>query len=78
MVGPYVVQVAQERDDLAGPEVLQLTDLARQVSKARTLRRTVVPVRLPGASGAAMRGGGLLRQHDGPRGRQTLAAWLAT
>ena len=69
-------------DDLAGPEVHQITDLARRVSHARGLHRRVVPVRLPGAAGAAMRGGGLLPVADGPRGNLTfgtwLAAWLAT
>lgn len=69
---------AGRADDLAGPEVHQLTDLARRVSRARELGRRVVPVRLPGAAGVAMRDGGLLPVEDGPRGRLTFDAWLAT
>ncbi|GEP39271.1 3-beta hydroxysteroid dehydrogenase [Nocardioides psychrotolerans] len=65
-------------DDLAGPEVHQITDLARRVSQARGLRRRVVPVRLPGAAGAAMRGGGLLPVMDAPRGTLAFDTWLAT
>ena len=65
-------------DDLAGPEVLQMTDLARRVSQAHGLGRRVVPVRLPGAAGSAMRGRGLLPDLDGPRGHLSFDAWLAT
>ncbi|WP_309647176.1 3-beta hydroxysteroid dehydrogenase [Nocardioides sp.] len=64
--------------DLAGPEVHQMADLARRVSRAQGTRRRVVPVRLPGAAGAAMRDGGLLPVADGPRGDLTFDAWLAT
>ena len=62
--------------ELAGPEQLQMVDLARQVA-ARDGRR-VVPVRLPGRAGAAMRSGALLPKADGPRGRITFAEWLAS
>ncbi|WP_341926549.1 3-beta hydroxysteroid dehydrogenase [Nocardioides psychrotolerans] len=64
--------------DLAGPEVHQMTDLARRVSQARGPHRRVIAVRLPGAAGAAMRDGGLLPVEDGPRGSLTFDAWLAT
>ena len=50
--------------ELAGPEQLQMTDLARAVVRARHLRRLVVPVRVPGATGRALATGGLLP--DGP------------
>lgn len=59
--------------DLAGPEVHDLVDLARRVANGRR----VVPVRVPGAAGRAMRTGGLLPQGDGPRGTVTFDAWLA-
>lgn len=61
--------------DLAGPEVHQMVDLARRVA-ARDGRR-VVPVRLPGKAGAAMRSGALLPTSDGPRGRVTFEEWLS-
>lgn len=63
--------------DLAGPEVHELVDLARTVSAARGLRRPVVPLRLPGATGRAMATGGLLPTGPGPRGSVTFTAWLA-
>jgi uncharacterized protein YbjT (DUF2867 family) len=63
--------------ELAGPERLQMVDLARRLSKARGLGRRVVPVRLPGAAGKAMRSGALVPTADGPRGRITFTEWLA-
>lgn len=62
--------------DLAGPERLDIVDLARQVSRARGVGRRVVPVRLPGTAGRAMRSGALTPSGDGPRGRQTFGEWL--
>jgi uncharacterized protein YbjT (DUF2867 family) len=63
--------------ELAGPERLQMVDLARRLSKARGLGRRVVPVRLPGAAGKAMRSGALVPEAHGPRGRTTFTEWLA-
>jgi uncharacterized protein YbjT (DUF2867 family) len=63
--------------ELAGPERLQMVDLARRLSKARGLGRRVVPVRLPGAAGEAMRTGALVPEAHGPRGRTTFTEWLA-
>lgn len=63
--------------DLAGPERLQMVDLARRVSEARRLGRRVVGVRLPGAAGRAMRSGALTPRSDGPRGRLTFEEWLS-
>ncbi len=62
--------------DLAGPEPLQMVDLARRVSRARGQGRRVVPVWMPGA-GKQMRKGSLLPTTDGPRGTQTFEEWLA-
>ena len=59
--------------DLAGPQVHDLVDLARRVADGRR----VVPVRVPGAAGRAMRSGALLPKGDGPRGTVTFDAWLA-
>jgi uncharacterized protein YbjT (DUF2867 family) len=63
--------------DLAGPEVLWMPDLSRRVVHALGPRRWVVPVRLPGATGRGMAGGGLLPAGAGPRGTQTFTEWLA-
>lgn len=63
--------------DLAGPEVHDLVDLARQVSHARGLGRRIVPVRLPGGAGRAMTDGSLLPAQDGLRGEVRFADWLA-
>jgi uncharacterized protein YbjT (DUF2867 family) len=45
--------------DLAGPETLQATAMARAVLDARGERGVVVPLPLPGAAGRAMRSGAL-------------------
>ncbi len=63
--------------DLAGPEVLEMTDLVREVVRRRRLRRVVLPLRVPGQAGKAMASGALLPVADGPRGQQTFADWLA-
>ncbi|WP_127479234.1 SDR family oxidoreductase [Nocardioides pantholopis] len=63
--------------DLAGPERLQMVDLARRVSEAHGLGRRVVGVPVPGASGRAMRGGALTPAAGGPRGSVTFEEWLA-
>ena len=63
--------------ELAGPDVHDLVDLARQVVRVIGQRRPVVPVRLPGATGRAMATGALLPTRPGPRGKQTFASWLA-
>lgn len=81
-VGEALVALAEagptgRAPDLAGPEPLQMVELARRVSRARGLGRRVVPVLMPGA-GKAFRSGALLPMSDGPRGRQTFDAWLAT
>ena len=62
--------------ELAGPEVEDVVDMARRVLRAQGSRRPVVGVRLPGAAGREMAGGGLLPTQDGPRGTQTFEQWL--
>lgn len=64
-------------EDLAGPEVHELVDLARAVSAARGLRRPVIPVRVAGATGRALATGGLLPTRPGPRGSLGFTEWLA-
>ncbi|MCD4532751.1 NAD(P)H-binding protein [Nocardioides sp. cx-169] len=63
--------------DLAGPERCDLVDLSRRVARARRLGRRVVPLRVPGGAGRAIRAGALTSSGGGPRGRQTFAQWLA-
>ncbi|MEU3465417.1 NAD(P)H-binding protein [Streptomyces sp. NPDC006733] len=63
--------------DLAGPRVEQLVDMVRRLLRARQQRRLLVPVTMPGATGAAMTGDGQLPDGPGPRGTQTFDAWLA-
>jgi uncharacterized protein YbjT (DUF2867 family) len=77
-VGQALVDLAEgdpvgRAPELAGPERLQMVDLARKVARGRR----VVPVRVPGAAGRAMRTGALVPTGDGPRGRVTFDAWLA-
>lgn len=64
--------------DLAGPEALQMVELARRVSRARGLGRRVVGLRVPGVMGKGLRSGGLLPTTDEPRGDQTFDEWLGT
>ncbi|MEV4823246.1 SDR family oxidoreductase [Micromonospora sp. NPDC049274] len=64
--------------DIAGPQQLRISDMARRLLRARGRHRVVLPLRLPGATGRAMAGGGLLPSTPGPRGRQTFDQWLAT
>lgn len=59
--------------ELAGPEVHELVDLVRQVARARGKRRLVVPLPLPGGSGAR---NGLLPAGEHTTGVQTFAEWL--
>lgn len=63
--------------EIGGPEQAELTDLARQLLRARGSRRIVVPLRIPGAAGRAAAGGALLPAGPGPRGREKFGEWLA-
>ncbi|MCR6489591.1 NAD(P)H-binding protein [Amycolatopsis sp. OK19-0408] len=61
---------------LAGPERLQMVDMARRLVKARRVRKVVVPVRLPGAAGKAMTDGGLLPAGPHREGVRTFADYV--
>ncbi|MEV0186227.1 NAD(P)H-binding protein [Streptomyces sp. NPDC050625] len=63
--------------ELAGPEQREMTAMVRQLKLVSGCRKVVIPVRLPGAVGRSMTGGGLLPQKEGPRGRQTFDEWVA-
>jgi hypothetical protein len=77
LVGLALAGPAGLAPELAGPQELQMVDMVRRVARARGLRRPVLGIRLPGAAGAAMAGGGQLPSGPGPRGVQTFAEWLA-
>ena len=82
-VGRTLVDLAEgppqgRATELAGPEEHDLPDLCRRVVRAQGLRRRVLGVRMPGAGGTAMAGGGLLPQGPYDAGRLTFDEWLAT
>ncbi|MGW0410178.1 SDR family oxidoreductase [Streptomyces collinus] len=83
-VARHLVDLAHGRPlglapELAGPEErLMMPDMVRRLKRVVGDRRPVVPVRLPGAAGRAMAGGGLLPTRPGPRGTVTFEQWLAT
>ena len=64
-VGRRLVEVASTpvvgpMTEVAGPEEIGLVAMARRTAEVRRSRRLIVPVRVPGAAGAAMRDGALL------------------
>jgi uncharacterized protein YbjT (DUF2867 family) len=63
--------------DLGGPEAHELVELSRRLVAATASRRRVVPVRLPGAGGRAMREGALLPGPGARRARTGFDEWLA-
>ncbi|MEV5801603.1 SDR family oxidoreductase [Streptomyces collinus] len=83
-VARHLVDLAHGRPlglapELAGPEErLLMPDMVRRLKRVVGDRRPVVSVRLPGAVGRAMAGGGLLPTGPGPRGSVTFEQWLAT
>jgi uncharacterized protein YbjT (DUF2867 family) len=62
--------------DIAGPEVLTLTDLAR--TWRRTRGRRLLPLRIPmvGKTGRAIRDGGLCEPNAAATGSRTFERWL--
>ncbi|MFJ8158056.1 SDR family oxidoreductase [Streptomyces sp. NPDC094468] len=56
--------------EIAGPDQLNMADMARRIVRAHGRRRLVVPVSLPGRAGRAIAAGGLL-----PRGQYVLGRW---
>jgi uncharacterized protein YbjT (DUF2867 family) len=79
-VAETLAELAEEEpagrvQDLAGPRVHDSVDLARRLLRARGRRRLVVPVRLPGPWGHAVRAGQLPARRAS-HGRQTFREWL--
>ena len=64
--------------EIAGPEVHDMPDLVRLVLRSQGSRRAVFGIRLPGVTGRALAGGGLLPHNSARRGEQTFAEWLGS
>jgi uncharacterized protein YbjT (DUF2867 family) len=62
--------------ELAGPREEQIVDMAHRLLRAQGRHRWLIPVRFPGATGAAMTGDAMLPAETGPRGAQTFDQWL--
>ena len=81
-VGEVLLEVAaglpgQEMVEVAGPEPADLVDLARSVVARRGQRVAVLPVRVPGRAGKAMRSGALLPTPGVRLAGPGFADWLA-
>ncbi len=68
-VGRRLVEVATDgspclSSELAGPEAVELVEMARRTVRGRGAHKIVVPIRIPGAAGSALRGGALLPGPD--------------
>lgn len=63
---------------IAGPERLDMVDMARRIVRSQGQRRLVGPVRLPGKVGSALTTGGLLPRGEYVRGRRTFDASLTS
>lgn len=61
--------------EMGGPEPFQLVDLVTQAALDRGVRARVVPVRVPGNAGRAMREGALVAAAPWRTGTQTYGEW---
>ncbi|MFG2944806.1 SDR family oxidoreductase [Streptomyces adustus] len=64
--------------EIAGPDRLNMVDMARRIVRSQGRRRLVVPVTLPGRVGRAMTTGGLLPRGQYVQGRRTFEDHLAS
>jgi uncharacterized protein YbjT (DUF2867 family) len=62
--------------ELRGPEVLEMSDLVKQVSRRLGPRKLVLTARMFGQVGRGMAGGALVADDPGTIGRQTFGEWL--
>lgn len=62
--------------DLAGPEVLRMSEMVRAYTSAMRIRGPVIEVPLPGGFGRAMRDGTVTAGPDAQLGSQTFAQWI--
>jgi uncharacterized protein YbjT (DUF2867 family) len=63
--------------DIGGPEIEWLPDMARAVSECLGPRTHIMPLRMPGPIGCAMRGDGLLLDSGGVARGPSFQEWLA-
>lgn len=63
--------------EISGPQREQMPALVRRLLRSRGSRRPVIPIRVPGRAGKAMRSGALIPQEPGIVGFQTFDEWLA-
>ncbi|NHC46146.1 SDR family oxidoreductase [Motilibacter aurantiacus] len=61
---------------IAGPEQLMMPEMVRRLLSAQGSRRLVIPVPVPGATGRALSGGGLLPEGDFVHAKQTYDEYL--
>jgi len=66
----------RRRLEVAGPEVLELRELARTWRTGTARRARLVPVLLPGRLGRALRDGALTNEHPDVHGTITFADWI--
>ncbi len=66
----------RRRFEVAGPEVVELRELARRWRTATGRRALLVPVALPGRLGRALRDGALTNEHPDVRGTIRFQDWL--
>lgn len=66
-----------ERVDVAGPEIMSVTELARVWLRGMSRRRPLVPLLVPGKYGRAMRAGALTAP-DARRGTVRFVEWIST
>jgi uncharacterized protein YbjT (DUF2867 family) len=64
--------------EMAGPQQRDLVTMVRDLVRARHLRRVVVPIRIPGSVGRALRDGGQLPSGPVTQGRITFSEWLSS
>ncbi len=67
----------RRRFEVAGPELLDLRELARTWRTATRRRALLVPLVLPGRLGQALREGALTNERPDARGTVSFADWLA-
>ena len=70
-------QAAGIVDDLAGPEVMRIADVARAISRAKGEHPRVLEVPLPGGFGRALRDGSILPSGQPKIMGPSLEQWLA-
>lgn len=68
----------RSRIDVVGPEQQDLRELARSWRKITGRRPLLLPIRLPGKLGKALREGAAVTERPDVRGRTTFTTWLAS